>query len=66
MREGLPGTASRAGHNMVINETQAKFYVIGGSRAKVEINDFIEYDILTEVTHPIQIFGHPKYPFSRV
>ena len=39
---------ARAGHGMVLNENISKFYIIGGTRSKTEMNDFIEFDILTE------------------
>ena len=33
---------------MVLNERISKLYIIGGTRSKTEMNDFIEFDILTE------------------
>ena len=45
----LPDAQSRAGHGMVINDQMAKLYILGGTRSKVEMNDFIEIDYITEV-----------------
>ena len=46
----LPDAQSRAGHGMVINDQMAKLYILGGTRSKVEMNDFIEIDYITEVS----------------
>ena len=34
---------------MVINDQLSKLYIIGGTRSKLEMNDFIEVDYITEV-----------------
>ena len=44
----LPDSQSRQGHGMVINDQLAKLYILGGTRSKVEMNDFIEIDYITE------------------
>ena len=46
----LPDAQSRAGHGMVINDRLSKLYILGGTRSKVEMNDFIEIDYITEVS----------------
>ena len=65
IRDGLPNTMSRAGHGMIINDDQSKLFVLGGTRSKTEMNDFVEFDILTgDVTTIHSGFGQGSPPLG--